>query len=84
MWIPTFDWTCPHCGREWHTEGKRTGFVKAGMFQHVNSCERRTPAERRQVNARDLARWAKRPPESRITVDPAHPGLIDPPPAAFA
>lgn len=76
-WQATFDWTCPHCGREWHTEGKRTGFVKAGMFRHVASCAERTPAERRQADKRDAARWAKYPPESRITLGKDHPGLID-------
>ena len=78
----TNHWECPHCGRQWLTEGKRTGLVKRGMFAHVAACGHRTPAERREINRVDQARYVRRPPISTILICLDHPGLVDKPPAA--
>lgn len=78
--VATFAWGCDHCGRIYRTEGKRTGFVKAGYFRHEYGCSLRTPAQRRAVNRRDEAKWRRHGKEASIINDPDHPGLQDPPP----
>lgn len=81
VWIASFAWTCPHCGRHWDTEGHKTGFVKSAAFSHMGMCEGRTPAQRRAENKAAEARWKRNglSPGTIITNDPKHPGLTDVP-----
>lgn len=73
---PTFEWTCPHCGRHYDSlSGHRTGFVKSAAETHISACGRRTPAERRAADARDKVRWSRRGTAYKITLNPDHPGL---------
>lgn len=77
---------CPYCGREWSIRpggsqaGRRAGgwagFVQSSVDSHVSTCKVRTPRERRKALLRDLRRWEKNPPKTRITVDYNHPGLV--------
>ena len=78
----SYEWTCRYCGRFWDSLGSdgighRTGFVKKAAAQHIYSCERRTPAQRRACNAAAERAWAKRPPCAIVRNDPQHPGLKD-------
>lgn len=84
-----YRFVCRHCGRQWDTEGRSrshlaarkgksnaTGFIAAASDSHEYGCGLKTPAERRETNRRDEARWLREPPRaSRIWNDPNHPGL---------
>jgi hypothetical protein len=82
---------CPYCGRSWNTQGRSrssdparqgksnvTGFVAAAADNHVQGCEHKTPAERREQNRKDEQRWLRDPPRaSAIRNNPHHAGLKD-------
>jgi hypothetical protein len=73
---------CPICGRSWrpHPEhGSVAGFLRAAASNHVYSCIRQTPEERRAVAIIDLDRWKKKPPLHFIHVSLIHPGFKDEP-----
>ena len=82
---------CRHCGRQWDTKGRTrspsdparhgkanaTGFVAAASDNHEYGCGLKTPAERRETNRRDEARWLRDPPRaSAIRNDLTHQGLV--------
>lgn len=77
---------CPFCGRRWTVlgshigmhlssdHGRAAGFVRSAANNHLSTCSRATPEERRAIARLDERRWKRSPPLQLVENDHAHPG----------